>query len=114
MSEVANYIAEYPEPAKSRLTTLYDLAKQVAPMATEHMSWGMPTFKVNGKNAFHFAKQKHHIGFYPSPEAIEQFAPELADYKTSKGAVQFPDDKPLPIELITRIMTSRVQAITGS
>lgn len=112
MSEVVNYISEYPEPANSRLNALYDLAKQTAPMASENLSWGMPTFKINGKNAFHFAKQKHHIGFYPSPEAIEEFATELADYKTTKGAVQFPDDQDLPVALIERIMASRVAALT--
>jgi uncharacterized protein YdhG (YjbR/CyaY superfamily) len=78
-----------------------------APEATEKISYQMPTFFLHG-NLVHFAAFKHHIGFYPVPSGIEAFAAELAPYKRSKGAVQFPLDQPLPHDLITRIVDFRV------
>ena len=67
----------------------------------------MPTFALHG-NLVHFAAHKHHIGFYPTPSAIEAFKRELSGYETSKGAVQFPMDRPLPLALISRIVQYRV------
>jgi len=81
-------------------------------MAEEKMSYAIPTFTVGGKNLVHFAAFKTHIGFYPGPSGIAAFARELKAYKTSKGAVQFPLDKPLPLALITRIVKYRVNENT--
>lgn len=75
---------------------------QAVPTAKEVISYGMPAFKKNTVLVY-FAGYAKHIGFYPTSSGIEAFKNEFADYKWSKGAVQFPLDKPLPLELITRI-----------
>jgi len=72
------------------------------------ISYQMPTFYLQG-NLVHFAAHKHHIGFYPNPGGIEQFAQELSRYKTSKGAIRFPINEPMPLDLIRRITAFRVQ-----
>jgi uncharacterized protein YdhG (YjbR/CyaY superfamily) len=68
----------------------------------------MPTFYLHG-NLVHFAAYKNHIGFYPTPSAIEAFADELVVYETSKGAVQFPINQPLPLDLVSRMVAFRVE-----
>jgi uncharacterized protein YdhG (YjbR/CyaY superfamily) len=85
-----------------------DTIRKAAPKADETMSYGMPTFKLNG-NLVHFAGYKNHIGFYPTPSGIEAFNKELSVYKSSKGAVQFPLDQRLPLTLITKIVKLRVK-----
>ena len=79
---------------------------QAAPEATEKISYQMPTFYLRG-NLVHFAAFKHHIGFYPVPSGIAAFEEELAPYKRSKGAVQFPLDQAMPHELISKIVKFR-------
>jgi uncharacterized protein YdhG (YjbR/CyaY superfamily) len=86
--------------------------KEEAPQATEAISYQMPTFKLNG-NLVHFAAYKKHIGFYPTPSAIEAFREKLSSYKTSKGAIQFPIDKSLPIDLIKDMVKYRVKENTA-
>jgi uncharacterized protein YdhG (YjbR/CyaY superfamily) len=90
------------------LQAIYKTIKQTAPEATEKISYGMPTFYLNG-NLVHFAVYKNHIGFYPAPSGISNFLDELKPYKSSKGAIQFPIDKPLPLDLIRKITAFRVQ-----
>ncbi len=80
---------------------------KAAPDATEKISYEMPTFFLY-KNLVRFAAFKKHIDFYPAPSGIEAFKDELTAYKTSKGAIQFPIDKPLPLDLIARITAFRV------
>ncbi|MFA6508428.1 MAG: DUF1801 domain-containing protein, partial [Treponemataceae bacterium] len=75
---------------------------------TEAISYQMPTFKLNG-NLVHFAAFKKHIGLYPAPSGIAAFAPELSPYVHAKGSVQFPFDKPLPLDVIERIVAFRVE-----
>ena len=72
------------------------------PEAKEKISWSMPTY-WQGRNLIHFAASKRHVGLYPGPEAVEAFAGQLTEYKTSKGAIQLPYGKPLPLALITEI-----------
>jgi uncharacterized protein YdhG (YjbR/CyaY superfamily) len=74
------------------------------------MSYGMPTFHLN-ENIVHYAGYKNHIGFYPSPSGITPFLSELTDYKTSKGAIQFPLNEPFPKELIQRIIKFRAEQV---
>ncbi len=81
--------------------------KAAAPEAKEKISYQMPTFFLKG-NLVHFAAYKKHIGFYPTPSGIQAFQKELSIYKGAKGSVQFPLDKPLPLELIGRIVRYRV------
>ncbi len=84
---------------------------KAAPGAAEKISYGIPTFSLNG-NLIHFAGYKNHIGFYPTPPAIEAFKKELSIYKNAKGSVQFPIDKPMPLTLITKIVKYRVKQST--
>ncbi len=76
--------------------------KKAAPRAEEAIKYQIPTFVLNG-NLIHFAGYKNHIGLYPGSKAIEEFKDELSGYKISKGTVQFPLDKPMPVGLITKI-----------
>jgi len=80
-----------------------------APEAEETIAYQMPTFKLNGKNLVHFAAFKNHIGFYPTPSGIEAFNKELSPYKGAKGSVQFPIDKPIPFDLVEKIVIFRVK-----
>ena len=82
--------------------------KAAAPQAEEAMSYGMPTFKLNG-NLVHFAGYTNHIGFYPAPSGISAFKKELSKYKQAKGSVQFPIDDPIPFNTVTKIVKFRVK-----
>ena len=82
--------------------------REAAPDAQETIKYQMPTFTLKG-NLVHFAAFKKHIGFYPLPTGIEQFKDELSVYKGGKGSVQFPLGKPIPFDLISRIVKFRVQ-----
>lgn len=104
---VTEYINRFDGNIKSKLTQMRNLIHQAAPEAIEKMSYQMPTFFLNG-NLVHFAAQKNHLGFYPSSEGIEPFEDKLAQFKHSKGAIQFPYDSPLPDKLITEIVSYRV------
>ena len=99
---IKEYIAEQDETIRPRLEDVYKVIRDAIPNAEERISWGMPTF-WEGRNIIHFAAAKKHIGLYPGPEAIEFFADRLQDYKTSKGAIQLPNNKELPIDLIKDI-----------
>lgn len=102
------YISLQPEGIQESLQKLRQVIREEATEATEKISYQMPTFYLNG-NLVHFAAQKHHIGFYPTPSAIEAFMEELSPYKTSKGAIQFPLDKPIPFDLVRRMIRYRVE-----
>ena len=82
--------------------------RSVAPEATETISYAIPTFDLNGHHLVHFAGFKNHLGFYPVPSALEAFKDELKPYKSGKGSAQFPLGKPLPLDLIRRMVEFRV------
>lgn len=105
---IDEYIKSFPVEMQEKLHKLRAVIHAAAPDATEVISYGMPTFKLNG-NLVHFAGYAHHIGLYPAPSGIAAFANELAEYKTSKGAVQFALDQPIPYDLVTRIVKYRVK-----
>lgn len=107
-NEIDEFIIKFPVSVQLKLNEIRKAIKQAAPEAEETINYGIPTFKLNG-NLVHFAAGKNHIGFYPAPSGIEKFKDELSGYKTSKGAVQFPLDKPLPIDLIKKIVKFRVK-----
>lgn len=102
------YIATFPVSTQALLQKMRNTITKAAPKAEETISYGMPTFKLQG-NLVHFAGYKNHIGFYPAPSGIEAFADELEKYKTSKGAIQFPVDEKLPLALVTKIVKFRVK-----
>lgn len=83
--------------------------REEAPEAVETMSYGIPTFDVNGKHLVHFAGYARHIGFYPGAEVAIEFQPELSSYKGGKGSVQFPLDRPLPLDLVRRVVRFRLE-----
>lgn len=101
------YISRYEEDIQAILQEMRRVIREEAPDATEKISYQMPTFYLNG-NLVHFAVQKNHIGFYPAPSGVAAFKEELTDYKTSKGAIQFPLMQPIPYELVRRIVRFRV------
>jgi uncharacterized protein YdhG (YjbR/CyaY superfamily) len=103
---VDEYIAVCPPEALERLTALRRVISEAVPEATEKISYGMPTFVLNG-NLIHYAAHAHHIGVYPMPSGVEEFREELSSYQTAKGSVQFPLDRPMPYELIVRIVRFR-------
>jgi uncharacterized protein YdhG (YjbR/CyaY superfamily) len=105
---IDEYLATVPKKVQGILQELRQAIREAAPEAREAMSWQMPTFKLNG-DLVHFAAHKNHIGFYPAPSAIEAFKEELAAYKTSKGAVQFLLDEPLPFDLVKKLVRFRVK-----
>jgi len=99
---IEEYIFAQAEEIQPRLEEVYMTIKAALPDAAEKISWQMPTF-WKGRNLIHFAAFKNHIGLYPGGEATTYFADKLAGYTTSKGAIQLPNDKPLPLGLITDI-----------
>lgn len=105
---IDEYIASCPQEIQETLQTLRRVILEEAPMATEKISWGMPTFAYHG-NLIHFAIAKRHIGLYPAPSGVEMFRKEAPEYKTTKGGVQLPYGKPLPYDLIRRVVRMRVQ-----
>jgi uncharacterized protein YdhG (YjbR/CyaY superfamily) len=101
------YIATFPVEVQVLLEELRATIKAAAPEAEEKISYQMPTFFLTG-NLVHFAAYKKHIGFYPSSSGIQAFKRELSAFKGAKGSVQFPLDRPLPLELVGRIVKYRV------
>jgi len=104
---IDEYIALFPAEIQIKLQELRATIKTAAPEAVEKISYQMPAFAQNGILVY-FAAYKNHIGFYPTGSGIEAFKNELSIYETSKGTVRFPIDKPLPLELINKIVKFRV------
>ncbi len=107
-TDIDQYIATFPKDVRKRLTEIRKVIRKAAPEAEEAIKYQMPTFVLNG-NLVHFAAYAHHIGFYPAPMGIEKFRKELSQFKGAKGSVQFPLDRPVPLDLIARIVAYRVQ-----
>jgi len=105
---IDEYICSFPNNIQNILEKVRLTIKKVAPEATEAISYQMPTFRLNG-NLVHFAAFKNHIGFYPTPSGISKFKSEIAKYKNAKGSVQFPLNKEIPYDLISRITKFRVE-----
>jgi len=99
---IDEYIAEQPENIRPFLNQVREALRAALPDAEERISWRMPTYWKK-RNIIHFAGFKNHIGIYPGDEAIRHFEDKLTEYKTSKGALQLPYNKPLPLELIAEI-----------
>ena len=105
---IDEYITGFPQDIQTILEKIRMTIRNAAPDAEETISYQMPTFTLKG-NLVHFAAFKKHIGFYPTPSGIEIFKNEISAYKNAKGSVQFPLDKPIPYDLISRIVTLRVK-----
>lgn len=105
---IDEYIAAFPEAIQERLRAMRATIRAAAPEATEKISYGMPTFYLEG-NLVYFGVAAKHIGFYPTPNGIAAFQDELAPYQSGKGSAQFPHDQPLPLDLVTRITQYRLE-----
>lgn len=103
------YIAAFPAAVQQLLQTIRRTVQAEVPDATEAIAYDMPTFKLDDRNLVHFAAFKQHIGFYPAPTGVPAFEQALSGYKTGRGSVQFPLDKPLPLALIKRMVQHEVQ-----
>jgi uncharacterized protein YdhG (YjbR/CyaY superfamily) len=103
-----DYISTFPKEVQDILEKLRNTIRTSAPEAEETINYQIPTFKLNG-NLVHFAAYKNHIGFYPTPSGIEAFKKELSPYEVAKGSVKFPINKPLPFDLVRRIIEYRVK-----
>ena len=104
---IDEYNEQFPDEIKEKLTEIRNTIKEMAPDAIEKISYQMPTFYYYG-NLVHFAVSKNHYGFYPTASGIENFKEDLKQFKYSKGAIQFPKDAPLPIDLIKKIVQFRL------
>lgn len=104
MNDVENYIATFPTEVQQILRQIRKVILQTAPNAVEKVAYGMPGYKLNGKPLVYFAGYAKHVGLYATPVAHEAFANELKGYKQGKGSVQFPLNKPMPFDLIKRII----------
>ncbi|HSW89576.1 MAG TPA: DUF1801 domain-containing protein [Patescibacteria group bacterium] len=108
---IDEYIADFPKEVQSLLQKMRATIHKAAPQAIEAISYGIPTFKLNGKNLVHFGGFKDHVSFFPTGEGVSAFAKELSVYKVSKGTIQFPLDSTLPYELIGKITKHRVKEV---
>lgn len=109
IKDIETYILMQPENIQPGLQKLRQIINAAAPEAEELINYGMPSFKWNGM-LVGFAAAKKHFGFYPyNGSTVGQFKGELKTFETSKGAIQFPIDKPLPVALIKKIVKSRMK-----
>ncbi|TDO73646.1 uncharacterized protein YdhG (YjbR/CyaY superfamily) [Flavobacterium chryseum] len=105
---IDEYIGSFDNDVQEILEKVRDTIQKAAPEAKEKISYSMPAFEQNGIVVY-FAAFKNHIGLYALPSGHEAFKEELSKYKTGKGSVQFPLDKPMPFDLITKIVKFRVK-----
>jgi uncharacterized protein YdhG (YjbR/CyaY superfamily) len=105
---IAEYIKAAPKESQEKLREMRACIHKVAPEAKESLKWGMPAFS-SGRILVMFAAFKHHIGFYPTASAVKAFAKDLSRFKTAKGSIQFPLEKPLPVSLIRKITSFRIR-----
>ena len=105
---IDDYISKFPKKIQEILEKLRQTIKNSAPKAEETINYQIPTFKLNG-NLLHFAAYKNHIGFYPTSLAIIKFKDELSLYESAKGSVKFPINKPIPYDLVRKIVEFRVK-----
>ncbi len=105
---IEEYIDAAPEEVQEKLQQMHACIRKAAPGAIENMKWNMPAYSYK-RILVTFAVFKNHIGFYPTPSAVEAFAKSLTKYATAKGSIQFPLDKPLPLPLISKMVKFRVQ-----
>jgi uncharacterized protein YdhG (YjbR/CyaY superfamily) len=105
---VDEYMAKYPNDVQSIMEQVRDTIKKAAPNSEEVISYSMPAFRQNGILVY-FGGFKNHLGFFPTAKGVEAFKKELSAYKGAKGSIQFPYDKPMPLDLISRIVKFRAK-----
>ncbi len=111
---VDDYIALYPAEVQERLIQLRNLVREIAPDAQESISYAIPAYKLKGKPLIYFAGYAKHTGVYPLPESPSpELEAEMAPFVTGKGTLQFPHNQPLPLDLIDRVISSRLESLTA-
>ncbi len=108
---IDEYIESFPENVQSVLEKLRATVQEAAPEALESISYDMPTFRLNGERLVYFSAWKNHIGFYSIPRGNEAFRKELSPYEGEKGSLRFPLEKPIPYDLVKKIVTFRIKEI---
>jgi uncharacterized protein YdhG (YjbR/CyaY superfamily) len=108
INSMDEYIGMFPEDIQTILQEVRRTIQAAAPEAGEKISYGIPTFTLNGKYLIYFAGWKHHISIYPIPTGSDVFNEEIAPYVSGKGTLKFPIDKPMPLKLITKIVKLNV------
>jgi uncharacterized protein YdhG (YjbR/CyaY superfamily) len=108
-TDIDEYIAAFPVATQSKLEQVRTTIKKAAPLAEEKISYGIPAFNFQDSYLVYFAGYKNHIGLYPAPTGVEAFKKEISDYKSGKGSLQFPLDKPMPLRLINKIIKFRIK-----
>ena len=108
IKNIDEYIAGFPPKVQKILERMRKTIMKAAPEAEEAIKYGIPTFTLNG-NLVHFGGYSEHIGFYPDPRGIDELKKELAPYQSGKGTLKFPLDKPIPYDLITKVVKLRVE-----
>ncbi len=108
---VDRYVRQFDDTIRERLETLRALVRTEVPDAEESFSYGLIGYKLGGKPLVYFGGFKRHVGLYATPNGHDAFKDEFSKYKQGKGSVQFPNDQPLPIELIKRVVEFRVKDI---
>lgn len=103
------YISSFPPATQKILQQIRTAIKKIAPKAEEAISYGIPVFNLNGTYLIYLAGYKNHVSIYPAPRGKDEFKEILSSYKGGKGTVQFPLDKPIPFNLITKIVKFRMQ-----
>jgi len=109
--KIDDYLLLFPDDVQLILSKIRLLIQQTVPQAAETISYGIPTFDMNGKHLLHFAGFKNHIGLFPTSSVVIAFKDELTGYKTSKGTIQFKLNEPIPYDLIKKIVKFRVAEV---
>jgi uncharacterized protein YdhG (YjbR/CyaY superfamily) len=113
--EVNRHLAKIQEPHRATLQKLRESILEVIPQAEEVISYGFPGYKLNGKIICGFDAFKNHCSYFPhSSLVIPELEKELVNYKTSKGALQFPIDTPLPKSLVRKLIRTRIRLLEES
>jgi uncharacterized protein YdhG (YjbR/CyaY superfamily) len=108
---IDEYLETFPEGVREILQKVRQTIRNATPESVEAISYGIPTFKLDGRNLVHFAGWKNHVGFYPTPSMTKAFGKELSRFKGGKGSRQFPLDETIPFDLIRRMVVARVREI---
>lgn len=109
LNSMDEYIQTFPDDVQSILEKIRQTIRTTAPEAVETISYQIPTFKLHGRYLVYFAAFKNHIGLYPIPSGTKSFEKELSPYIRGKGTVRFPLNRPVPYDLVKRIVTFRVK-----
>lgn len=107
--DVDSFLAAVPADKRAALKNLRKTIRAAAPKATELINYGVPMFRLDGKNLVSYAAAANHCTFYvQSPAVMRAFAAELEDYKQGKGSIQFAPDRPIPAALVTKLVRARI------